>query len=85
MGGAVQITLEQASKGLAVPVEALFEKEGKLHVYRLASGGYEEVPVKVVQRNEMTAAVDGALTRGDKIARERPPADLIAGARERHR
>jgi multidrug resistance efflux pump len=85
MGGAVQIILEQASKGLAVPVEALFGKEGKLYVYRLGSGGYEEVPAKVIQRNEMTAAVEGALKRGDKIARERPPADLLAGAKERRR
>jgi len=85
MGAAVQILLKKADTGLAVPVEALFEKDGKPYVYRLDSDGYHEVPVKVIQRNEMTAAVSGPLKPNDKVACERPPASAMAGAKERRK
>jgi cobalt-zinc-cadmium efflux system membrane fusion protein len=85
MGAAVQILLEKADKGLAVPVEALFAKDGKPYVYRRASDGYREAPVKIIQRNEMSAAVSGDLKSGDTVACDRPPADMMAGAKERRK
>lgn len=83
MGAAVQITLEKANKGLAVPVEAVFTKKGKPGVYKRQADGYVEVPVTVIQRNEMTAAVSGNLKPDDTVACERPPAEMMAGAKER--
>jgi HlyD family secretion protein len=85
MGATVQILLEKADKGLAVPIEALFAKDGKPYVYRLTSDGYRDVPVKIIQRNEMTAAVSGDLKSGDTVACDRPPAGMKAGAKEHHK
>jgi len=85
MSAAVQILLEKADKGLAVPIEALFARNGKPHLYRLTSDGYRETLVKIIQRNEMTAAVSGALKSGDTVACERPPAGMMAGAKERRK
>jgi multidrug efflux pump subunit AcrA (membrane-fusion protein) len=85
MSAAVQILLEKADKGLAVPIEGLFAKHGKPYVYRLTSDGYRETPVKIVQRNEMMAAVSGGLKSGDTVACDRPPADMMAGAKERRK
>jgi multidrug efflux pump subunit AcrA (membrane-fusion protein) len=84
MGATVQILLEKADTGLAVPIEALFARDGKPYVYHQTSDGYREVPVKIIQRNEMTAAVSGNLKSGDTVACDQPPAGMRAGAKEHH-
>lgn len=77
MGGAVDILLERVREGLAVPLEALFLKGGVYLVYKAEVNGWREMPVKVLKRNNELAAVQGQLKKGDRVARQRPPAAMV--------
>ena len=77
MSASVRLVLDKVEKGLAVPVEALFEVKGKPVVYRAEQGRYRLVPVKVGKRNETLVAVEGPLGPGDRVACERPPSKLV--------
>jgi RND family efflux transporter MFP subunit len=80
MSATVEIELDKVKSKLAVPVEALFELEGKQLVYQAEGGRYRPVPVKVGARNEMLAAVKGKLRPGDRVACQRPPDRLLLPA-----
>jgi HlyD family secretion protein len=81
MGATVEILLEKVTKGLAVPLEAVFKKGDGCVVFQSDGQRYREIPVKVGKRNEMTAAVRGALRAGDKLACERPSAAQLLEAK----
>ena len=82
MGGTVEIAVDRAKDSLALPAEAVFEKDGVTLVYRQKGAAFEEVPVQVLRRSEMMASLKGALKSGDKCARRRPPAHAMVGAKE---
>ncbi len=77
MGATVQIVSEHVTKGLAVPIEAMFTRGKDRCVYRAEQGRYREIPVKILKRNSSTAAVTGGLRKDDKIALTLPPSALI--------
>ncbi|MFB3882251.1 MAG: HlyD family secretion protein [Armatimonadota bacterium] len=85
MGGSVDILLERVRTGLAVPLEALFLRDGKYVVYRAEGHSFRPTPVRVLKRNNEFAAVAPAdaatpLRRGDRVARLLPPPSLLATA-----
>jgi multidrug resistance efflux pump len=77
MGASVQIVLEYVTTGLAVPLEALSARDGDYYVYRVEDGGYREVPVKLLKRNNALAAMEAELKKGDVVTCERPPVALV--------
>jgi len=81
MGATVEILLEKVTKGLAVPLEAVFKKGAGQVVYQSNGQRYREIPVKVGKRNEMMAVIKGALKAGDKLASERPSAEKLLEAK----
>ncbi len=86
MGGSVEIVLERVRRGLAVPLESLFLQGGGYLTYVVDDHGCREVPVKVLNRNNALAAVEGKLKAGDRVSLARPPAEaMITGARDRVR
>jgi len=58
---------KQVDGVLSVPRHALFEKDGKSHVYARTSGAFELKEVKVLHRNESRVAVEG-LDEGVEVA-----------------
>lgn len=64
---------KQVEDALHVPRQAVFEKNGKNHVFVRVGDRFEEREVKVVQRTESRIAVDG-LTEGIEIALVDPTA-----------
>ena len=77
MGASIEIQLSHATKGMAVPVEALLERDDEWVVYVAEGERYRPVAVTVGERNEFVAAVEGKLEPGDRVACERPPADVL--------
>jgi hypothetical protein len=70
---------------LAAPLEALFLKGGGYVIYKAEGDGWRETPVKVLKRNNELAAVQGQLTKGDRVARERPPEAVVFASHEGNR
>lgn len=64
---------KQLEDALHVPRQAVFEKNGKNHVFVKVGDEFQEREVKVVQRTESRMAVDG-LTEGIEIALVDPAA-----------
>jgi multidrug resistance efflux pump len=83
MGATVQIIRERVKKGLAVPLEAVFAKGKGSCIYREEQGRYREIAVKLAKRNSSTAAIEGDVRMGDKVALERPPLELVTAGEGR--
>jgi len=74
-GASVWITLEgkEIPDALTVPRQAIFQKNGKTHVFVKAGDRFEQREVKVVQRTESRAALDG-VAEGTEVALVDPDA-----------
>jgi HlyD family secretion protein len=65
------LLLEERKGALAVPRQAIFERDGKTVVYRRAAGsvlGFEPVPVKLGPSGMGRVVVESGLQAGDEIA-----------------
>lgn len=80
MGATADLHIKHISQGLAVPLEALVEERGHTLVYRREGELFRPVPVRVLERSEVLAAVEGDLSEGDLVACELPPRPLIITA-----
>jgi HlyD family secretion protein len=72
-GMSVKIVVEtgKLERVLAIPAQALFERDGKPFVYLKTAQGYTPKDVKLVRRSENQAVVDG-LTEGQLVALASP-------------
>jgi multidrug efflux pump subunit AcrA (membrane-fusion protein) len=77
MSATVTIVLEDVKKGLAVPAQAIFPREGEPVVYRAEDGRFREIGVKTGKQNELWVQVQGPIRLGDEVACERPPAAAV--------
>jgi HlyD family secretion protein len=68
-GASARVTIEgrQIADALTVPRQAVFQKAGKTHVFLKVGERFEQREVKVVQRTESRAALEG-LPEGAEIA-----------------
>lgn len=80
MTASVRIQVAKRENALQVPLESLAMKGEEVGVYR-AGMGSDFVPVKVLDVNESTAVVEGALKAGEKVYLRNPNLEL-AEARE---
>ena len=68
----LEIVAQSVKGKIAVPVEAVFNRDGKTVVYRKKGGRFEEVEVTLGPRNDLYCAVLKGLSAGDRVARRRP-------------
>ena len=71
-------------EALAVPRQAVFEKEGKTVTYRWQAGRYEAVPVKLGASTPGRVVIEEGLAEGDRIALRDPalPADKVMAPKD---
>lgn len=66
------LEVENQSNAVAIPRQALFEKEGKKLVYRKTSGKFEPVEVTIGSSSAGRVVVTKGLRKDDEIALEDP-------------
>ena len=77
------LALEERASALAVPRQAVFERDGRRIVYRRAGGGFEPVEVTLGPAAAGTVVVESGLAAGDAIALRDPTRpDRPAGAED---
>lgn len=74
----VQIEGKALADALTLPRQAVFQKSGRTHVFVKNGDRFEQREVKVVERNESRAALDG-LAEGAEVALVDPNANPTAG------
>jgi HlyD family secretion protein len=79
MGATIEIVVKTKHDGLSVPIEAVFSDHGKNYVYCYRGQNYCRTEVKPGLRDELSICVEGMLSPKDRVACERPPANLLAG------
>lgn len=72
-----EAALEASTAGMPIyiPLDAVFEKEGKALVYRVKGGKAEEQEVKLGKKNEDYVIVEEGLSAGDRITLHDPTQD----------
>ena len=64
----VQITVEKVPNAIHVPMQAVFEKDGKPTVYVRTGGAFEPRTIKPLKRSESTMVVAEGVKPGDVVA-----------------
>ena len=81
MTATARIAADRLPDSTLVPVEAIFQKDGRPVVYRLNGSKFDEQPIDIVRRGREQAAVTNGVSAGDKLAVRRPDPDLLRRAR----
>ena len=68
-GGSAAVTIDgkEIRDALTVPRQAVFQKNGKTHVFVKSGERFEQKEIKIVQRTESRAAIEG-LPEGTEVA-----------------
>ena len=74
MSATVEIEVEERPRALYVPLEAVFEKEGRHVCYVVQRGGLREREVSVGSSNRDFVVIERGLEKGDRIALRDPAA-----------
>jgi len=77
MTATARISADRLPNTTLVPVEAIFQKDGRPVVYRLHGSKFDEQTIDIVRRGREQAAVSAGVNPGDKLAVRRPDAELI--------
>lgn len=72
-----RIAADRLPDSTLVPVEAIFQKDGRPVVYRLNGSKFDEQPIDIVRRGREQAAVTSGVSAGDKLAVRRPDPELL--------
>jgi hypothetical protein len=68
----VEITVEKVPNAIHIPVQAVFEKDGKPIVYVKDGNRFEERAVKPLKRSESTMVISEGLKPGEHVALSNP-------------
>ncbi len=71
MSAAIVIATGQMNSVLAIPAQAMFERDGKPYVYLKKSDGFAPLDVKLVRRSESQVVVEG-VAEGQLVALANP-------------
>jgi HlyD family secretion protein len=74
MSATVEIEVEERARALYVPLEAVFEKDGRHVCYLVQRGGLREREVAVGSANRDFVVVERGLEKGDRVALRDPAA-----------
>jgi HlyD family secretion protein len=77
MTATARISADRLPNTTIVPVEAIFQKDGRPVVYRLHGSKFDEQTIEIVRRGREQAAVSAGVNPGDKLAVRRPDPELI--------
>jgi RND family efflux transporter MFP subunit len=77
MSAVARIPTDRVPNVIVVPVETVFQKDGRPVVYRLDGTAFEEQVVEVARRGRELAIITSGVKPGDHIALRRPSADLV--------
>jgi RND family efflux transporter MFP subunit len=77
MSAIARIPTDRVADVTIVPIQTLFQKDGRPVVYRLDGTAFEEQPVEVTKRGRELAIVKAGVKPGDRIALRRPAAELV--------
>jgi RND family efflux transporter MFP subunit len=72
MSTTARIAVERLPNSILIPVEAVFEKNGRIVAYVLIDGHFEERAVEVARRGEGQALVARGLSPGQRVAVKDP-------------
>jgi RND family efflux transporter MFP subunit len=72
MSTTTRIAFERLPASILVPVEAIFEKNGRIVAYVLVGGRFEERAVEIARRGEGQALVARGLKPGERVAVKDP-------------
>jgi multidrug resistance efflux pump len=81
MTATARIAADRLPDTTLVPVEAIFQKDGRPIVYRLNGSKFDEQPIEIIRRGREQAAVTAGVSAGDKLAVRRPDPDLLRRSR----
>ncbi|MEN6608293.1 MAG: HlyD family efflux transporter periplasmic adaptor subunit [Bryobacteraceae bacterium] len=70
----VEITVEKISNAIYIPVQAVFEKDGRPIVYVKSGNRFDERPVRLQRRSEAAMVVSAGLKPGELVALADPTA-----------
>jgi multidrug resistance efflux pump len=79
----LEIVLARVPEAVVAPIRAVFSENGRRFAYRARARDFERVPVTIGARNDLLVEVRGALTVGDRVALELPPALSVGRAEVR--
>ena len=80
MTATVEIQVERREKALFVPIQAVFDRQGKRVVYVREMGGFREREVTTGSTNRDFAVIENGLRAGDVVAIADP---TLAGGSDR--
>lgn len=72
LSASARIAVEKISDSILVPVEAVFEKDGRSIAYVLNGSRFEERPVQVARRGRSQVQITSGLQPGEKVALKDP-------------
>jgi multidrug efflux pump subunit AcrA (membrane-fusion protein) len=78
----VEIIVEKIPNALHVPVQAVFDKNGKQVVYVKTGGKFEERAVRVAKRSESTMVLAGGVKPDETVALADPYAQKTGKKKE---
>jgi HlyD family secretion protein len=80
MTAVARIATDRVADVTLVPAESVFQKDGAPVVYRLDGSEFVETRVDVKRRGKEQAILADGVKPGDRIARRRPPAEVVRRA-----
>ena len=75
-----EIVMESIPDALSVPLEAVFEKDGKVVVYRVKHGSSKAVQVRIGAKNGNFVVIKDGIEEGDRVALRDP--EMARGSEE---
>lgn len=72
LSASARIAVEKIPDSIVVPVEAVFEKNGRFVAYVLRGSRFEERPVQVARRGRTQLMIASGLQPGEKVALKDP-------------
>ncbi len=72
MSANFRVEVERLPNSIVIPAEAVFDKVGRVVVYVLADGGFEERPLQIARRGDGQVLVARGLKPGERIALQDP-------------
>ena len=72
LSASARIAVEKIPNSILVPVEAVFEKDGRAIAYVLRGSHFEERPVQVARRGRTQVMITSGLQPGERVALKDP-------------
>lgn len=72
MSAEVEVVIGTVDDALSVPLDAVFERDGKTVIYRLDGRSFDQVEVELGKRNATAVVILSGLEEGDSIALKDP-------------